>query len=189
MVAGIEDIQGYYDLIQNLFPSDAARVQPFTLLASRIPPEVLGQVQRVHKLIRLLVKNSVQSRTRPPSSEHATTLATTLTERFFSHNYHISFPECKELGLPIEPMPGTLQTDIDILSTEYRRLMEVGKDLTMEILPGQEHARAVKMRAFIETSTKSYVFKSDVIVDRDKNAQVNDLGWQEERNEQEQVGT
>jgi hypothetical protein len=179
--AGIEDIQGYYDLITELFAKDeAARSQAFGYLAQRIPPEILGQVQRIHELTRLLAKNMLLSRNKPAEPELIQNLVTALTKDFFSHNYHISEPECRQLGLPVETFEQETQKLADELFVLYRKRMQIGKDLTVEIPPDHDHATVIKNRAYLETKDACFVFQSEVVANRDKTAQVNDLGWKEE---------
>jgi hypothetical protein len=178
--AGIEDINGYYDLIRSLFEKDEmARAQAFGHLAQRIPPEILGQLQRIHELTRLLAQNMLQSRREPAGPELTEKLVKALTKDFFSHNYQISEAECKQLGLPVETFDAPLQRVADALYRSYRDRMQIGKDLTVEISPEETQATVVKERAYIETAKRCWTFRSDVIVNKDKTAQVNDLGWKE----------
>lgn len=176
--AGIEDIQGFYDLICNMFERDeSARVQAFNLLAQRIPPEVLGRVQRVHELIKLLSQKMLSTRKQAVNGEMAEKLTKALTKDFFSHDYRISDSECGDLGLPVQMLEGKAQNAVDNLWNSYRAAMEIGKDLTISIPPQETQAKVVKQRAFVETAEIGFVFQSEVIVNRDKTAQINDLGW------------
>lgn len=178
--AGIEDIQGYYDLIKTLFSKEeSARVQAFGYLAQRIPAEILGQVQRIHELTRLLTQKMLLSRNEPAESALIDKLVNALAKEFFSHNYHISESECRQLGLPVETFNDDLQRLADGLFKHYRMLMGIGKDLTVEIPATQTQVAVVKNRAYVETMETCVVFQSEVIANRDKTAQVNDLGWKE----------
>jgi ClpP class serine protease len=63
IAAGIEDIQGYYDLIKSLFEKDeTARAQAFGYLAQRVPPEILEEgsnlLLRVKRQTSLKVRQS-----------------------------------------------------------------------------------------------------------------------------------
>jgi len=178
MSAGIEDIMGYYDLIKDLFEQDyAARSQAFGLLAQRIPPEILGQVQRIQELIKLLSQKMMSSRNQPVDGQVVEKLTRALTKEFFSHNYAISQAECRELGLPVEPFDAPVQTSLDHLYEGYRNEMQIGRDLTIDIPASATEAKVVKKRAFIETVHVRFAFSSEVTVKRDKTAQISDLGW------------
>ena len=178
--AGVEDIQGYYDLINSLFKNDeAARAQAFSHLVQRIPAEMLGQVQRIHEYTRLVIRKMLALRKDQVESETADSIVRALTKDFYSHNYHISPPECLKLALPVETLSADQQLIIDELYKYYAAQMEIGKDLTLRIPTGEAQASVIKSRAFIETSDTCFVFQSEVVVNRDKTAQVNDLGWKE----------
>lgn len=176
--AGIEDIQGYYDLIKRMFDrDDNARAQAFALLANRIPPEILGQVERIHKLIRMLSKKMLNTRKENINEEVLNAITRALTEEFFSHNYQISMSECKELGLPVFDLQEPAKSHVEQLCDLYLNMLENGKDLTIDIPPGENQAKVSKKRAFLETKDYSVAFQSEVTVNRDRTAQVNDLGW------------
>lgn len=178
--AGVEDIQGYYDLINNLFSKDdLARAQAFAILANRIPAETLGQVQRVRQYIRFLAEKMIRSRKIKPKPDKIKKLVKALTEDFFSHNYRISPSEAKEIGLPVVSLDKKTEDLLDQLSKMYNQSMGVGSDLTVSIQDDQESTEVDKDRAFVETINTCITFKSKVIVNKNRTAQVNDFGWQE----------
>ncbi len=181
IAAGIEDIQGYYDLIKEIFETnETARAQAFGYLVQRIPAELLGQVQRVHKYIRMLAEKLLKSRkgqTGKTKKQDEEKIVQTLTKEMHSHSYHIFPEEAAQLGLPIKVLEKKICELLDSLQEEYKDEMGIGKDLVVEVPEGQNENRVLRHRAFIETRSESFSYQSHVTVKNDNTAQIDDLGW------------
>ena len=101
----VEDVMAYFDLAKNKFgiknDEELARVFiKFIESNPQIHPLALGNVNRIHNLIRILAKRLIKSHHIQSKEEEVEKIVDYFTEKLYSHQYFIGRKEAKEdLGL------------------------------------------------------------------------------------------
>ena len=101
----VEDVVAYFDLAKNKFgiKEDESLEQIFSRFVSADPqvhPLALGNVNRIHNLIRLLARQLLKSHKEKMSDSEVEQIVEYFTEKLYSHQYFIGRKEAKEsLGL------------------------------------------------------------------------------------------
>ena len=181
--AGIEDIYGYYLLIQDTLQLDSSgKTEALKLLSSRISPEILGQASRVRNEIRVIATNLLKLHMK--EDKKIESIVSSLVEKLHSHQYMISRKEAKDLGLPVNFLdPKAEQIAYDILNSyvDEVKMNEPGLDITFS--PGENTKTISLNRAFIETTTKNIVFKTEYTFHKDGKLETKLNKWMEDQNE------
>ncbi len=101
----VEDVIAFFDLAKNKFgiKSDESLTEVFDQFVRANPqvhPLALGNVNRIHNLIRLLAKRLLKSHQVPMRDEEVEKIVEYFTEKLYSHQYFVGRKEAKEeLGL------------------------------------------------------------------------------------------
>jgi len=101
----VEDVMAYFDLVKNKFgikdEVELAHIfNKFVESNPQIHPLALGNVNRIHNLIRVLAKRLLKSHKTPIKEEEIDEIVDYFTEKLYSHQYFIGRKEAKEdLGL------------------------------------------------------------------------------------------
>lgn len=181
--AGIEDIYGYYLLIRDTLQLDSAgKAEALKLLSARIGPEILGQASRIRNEIRIVATNLLKLHEK--DDKKIETIVSSLVEKLHSHQYMINRKEAREIGLPVDfPDQTTEQISYEILCSyiDEVKMNEPGVDITFG--PGEDTKQLNMNRAFIETSDKSYVFKTEYTFHKDGKLEKKLNRWREASNE------
>jgi ClpP class serine protease len=130
----VEDVMAYFDLAKNKFgiKNDEELSRVFTKFVEANPqihPLALGNVNRIHNLIRMLAKRLLKSHKASMKEDEIEKLVDYFTEKLYSHQYFIGRKEAKEdLGLKTvveanEPLTKAM-TD---LYEEYNKELDFGK--------------------------------------------------------------
>jgi hypothetical protein len=164
----VEDVMAYFDLAKNKFgiKNDAELAKIFNKFIESNPPIhplALGNINRIHNLIRILAKRLLKSHKSPIKEEEIEKIVDYFTEKLYSHQYFIGRKEAKEdLGLKTvvyaDENLTKLMTD---LYEEYKKEMELGKIWNPENELGVNVAHAKKdyKIAFIESRELSNYFE------------------------------
>lgn len=130
----VEDVMAYFDLAKNKFgiKDDAELAHIFSKFVESNPqihPLALGNVNRIHNLIRVLAKRLLKSHKSPMKEEEINRIVDDFTEKLYSHQYFIGRKEAKEdLGIKsIVLADQNLSNAMTELYEEYRKEMELGK--------------------------------------------------------------
>jgi hypothetical protein len=163
----VEDVMAYFDLAKNKFgiknDEDLARVfNKFVEASPQIHPLALGNVNRIHNLIRILAKRLLRSHASPMKDADIENIINYFTEKLYSHQYLIGRKEAKEeLGLTTVTFANDavakLMTD---LYEEYRKEAGLGAIVwSPELEIGQlNQAQKSYKIAFVETAKTSNHF-------------------------------
>lgn len=97
----VEDVMAYFDLVKNKFgikndPDLAAMFAKFTEANPQIHPLALGNINRIHNLIRMIARRLLKSHRNPMEEENITKVVDDLTEKLYSHQYFIGRKEAKD---------------------------------------------------------------------------------------------
>lgn len=128
----VEDVMAYFDLAKNKFgiKNDEQLSLIFNKFVESNPqihPLALGNVNRIHNLIRILAKQLLKSHKIPMREEEIEKIVDYFTEKLYSHQYFIGRKEAKEdLGLKnVVPADNTLSKLMTDLYEEYKKEMEL----------------------------------------------------------------
>jgi len=164
----VEDVMAYFDLAKNKFgiknDEELAKIfNKFIESNPQIHPLALGNVNRIHNLIRILAKRLLKSHKMPMREEEIEKIVDYFTEKLYSHQYFIGRREAKEdLGLKTvvyaDENWSRVMTD---LYEEYAKEMELGKIWNPENELGMNVSQTRKdyKIAFIESVELSNYFE------------------------------
>lgn len=130
----VEDVMAYFDLAKNKFgiKSDEDLAKVFTKFVEANPqihPLALGNVNRIHNLIRILARRLLKSHKMPLKDTEVDTIVDYFTEKLYSHQYFIGRKEAKEdLGLKtVVDADAALSKLMTDLWEEYNKELDFGK--------------------------------------------------------------
>lgn len=167
----VEDVMAYFDLAKNKFgiknDEELSRIfNKFVEANPQIHPLALGNVNRIHNLIRVLAKRLLKSHKSPMKEEEIEKLVDYFTEKLYSHQYFIGRKEAKEdLGLKtVINADDFLSKAMTDLYEEYKKELDFGKMWNPENELG---ANAMQNRkdykiAYIESSQLSNYYDISV---------------------------
>lgn len=130
----VEDVMAYFDLAKNKFgiKSDEELSRIFTKFVESNPqihPLALGNVNRIHNLIRILAKRLLKSHKVQMREEVVDKIVDYFTEKLYSHQYFIGRKEAREdLGLTtVIDADTVLSKAMTDLYEDYNKDLEFGK--------------------------------------------------------------
>lgn len=157
----VEDVMAYFDLAQNKFGiknvDELAKIfNKFMESNPQIHPLALGNVNRIHNLIRILATRLLKSHRVPMPDEEIAKIVDYFTEKLYSHQYSIGRKEAKE-GLGLRTVQFTDRELTDLMTElyeEYKKEMKLGVVWQPEDELGPNTVRNKKdyKTAFIETA-------------------------------------
>jgi len=164
----VEDVMAYFDLAKNKFgiKNEEELVKIFNKFIESNPqihPLALGNVNRIHNLIRMLAKRLLRSHKLPMKEDEIDKIVDYFTEKLYSHQYFIGRKEAKE-DLELKTV---IYADEDLsramtdLYEEYAKEMELGKIWNPENELGTNVSQTSKEYkiAFIESVELSNYFE------------------------------
>ncbi len=106
----VEDIMSYLRLLRERvgLSDQAALAAPVAILAQKLDPWILGQINRAHSHIRTVARKLLTARSAqgtPLDEQKIGVIIETLAEKTYQHGHAIGRREAAELGLPVT-MPG-----------------------------------------------------------------------------------
>ncbi|MBU3924467.1 MAG: hypothetical protein V1732_02685 [Patescibacteria group bacterium] len=164
----VEDVMAYFDLAKNKFgiKSDAELAKifnKFTESNPQIHPLALGNVNRIHNLIRMLAKSLLRSHKKRMTDNEIAVIVDYFTEKLYSHQYFIGRREAKDdLGLKnVVNADSVLSKLMAELYEEYKKEMGLGASWNAETELGEGRAVNTKIYklACIENATESSYFE------------------------------
>ena len=167
----VEDVMAYFQLARDKFGiKDEQKLtdvfNKFVEANPQIHPLALGNVNRIHNLIRILAGKLLRSQQEPMEKEKIEKIVEDLTERLYSHQYLIGRKEAKkDLGIEtVSEASEDLTRAMTELFDSYKEEMELGKLWNPENELGQNQAmnrRDYKI-AIIESAEASNFFQLSV---------------------------
>lgn len=160
----VEDVMAYFDLAKNKFgiksDEDLSRVfAKFVESNPQIHPLALGNVNRMHNLIRMLARRLLKSHKVPLKDTELDAIVDYFTEKLYSHQYFIGRKEAKEdLGLKtVVDANVTISKAMTGLWEEYNKELDFGKMWNPENELGSNAMQTVKNYkiAYIESTQLS----------------------------------
>ena len=167
----VEDVMAYRDLVKDKFGitsnEDLAKAfNKFVESNPQIHPLALGNVNRIHNLIRILAKRLLKSHKMPMKEEEIEKVVDFFTEKLYSHQYFIGRKEAKEdLGLKmVVDADDVISKAMTDLYEEYNKELDFGKMWNPENELGanaMQNKKDYKI-AFIESSHLSNYYDISV---------------------------
>lgn len=163
----VEDVMAFFDLAKNKFgiksDEDLAKIfNKFVEANPSIHPLALGNVNRIHNLIRILAKRLLQSHKNPLEEVEMDKIIDFLTEKLYSHQYFIGRKEARDyIGVKsVKFAENNLEELLVNLYEEYKKEMELGSSWNPEHELGVNTMQNVKdyKIAFIESLNNSSFF-------------------------------
>ena len=173
--AGVEDINGYYSLIKDMFKEESARIQAFNALLTRFPADILGQIERIQKQTKMVATNALQYHM--TEQEKIKEIVSKFQKEFFMHNYRIHFDEAKKLGLKVQMMGKKLELLCSDLLMLYQSSFGNQADLEIDIPEDKPYKEITMNRAYLECLQSSFSYKTKYRIFKDKKVEVEELGW------------
>ncbi len=176
--AGVEDIYGYYRLINEILSlNSAGRSEALKLLASRVTPEVLGKISRVRREIRIIATNLLHLHMN--ENVKIEKIVKALVEDLPSHQYLINRKEAAELGLPVYHLDKKTENLSFKILESYMNEASMG-EVGMAVDFGPDAVKTIDMnRAFIETKDRGFTFRSKYTFHRDGKVDRKGDKWEE----------
>jgi hypothetical protein len=160
----VEDVMAYFDLAKNKFgiksDEDLSRVFiKFVEANPQIHPLALGNVNRIHNLIRILARRLLKSHKTPLKETEVDMIVDYFTEKLYSHQYFIGRKEAREdLGVKtVVDADAALSKTMTDLWEEYNKELDFGKMWNPENELGPNAMQNTKNYkiAYIESMTLS----------------------------------
>lgn len=164
----VEDVMAYRDLVRDKFgiKSDEELSRTFIKFIEANPqihPLALGNVNRIHSLIRILAKRLIKSHKAQMKEDVVDKIVDYFTEKLYSHQYFIGRKEAREdLGVTTVIDAGAELTEaMTGLYEEYNKELEFGKIWNPELELGQNNVQNKKEYkiAYVETQDISNYFE------------------------------
>jgi len=164
----VEDVMAFFDLAKNKFgiknEEDLTKIfNKFMEVNPVIHPLALGNINRIHNLIRILAKRLLQSHKNQLAEDEINTIIDFLTEKLYSHQYFIGRKEAKEnIGIKtVQYSENILENLITDLYEEYKKEMGLGINWNPENELGTNSLQNKKdyKIAFIESLKLSNYFE------------------------------
>jgi len=178
--AGIEDIYGYYLLIQDTLNLDSTgKTEALKLLASRISPEILGQASRIRNEIRIIATNLLSLHLK--DDKKIESIVSSLVEKLHSHQYMINRREAQRIGLPVNFLDSESETlSSQILASYVTESTMDEPGMAVNFGPGETKKVMHMNRAYVETPDRSFVFKTEYTFLKDGKVEARVNKWMEE---------
>ncbi len=167
----VEDVIAYFDLAKNKFgikgDEDLTKIfNKFMESDPQIHPLALGNVNRIHNLIRILARQLLNSHKSSMKDEEIKKIVEYFTEKLYSHQYFIGRKEAKEdLGLKtVVDADAILAKIMTELYEEYAKEMEFSKVWNPENEIGENAIQNKKdyKIAYIESIQSSNYFEISI---------------------------
>ena len=130
----VEDVMAYFDLAKNKFgiknDEELSRIfNKFVEANPQIHPLALGNVNRIHNLIRVLAKRLLKSHKTSIKEDEIDKIVDYFTEKLYSHQYFIGRKEAREdLGLKmVVDADDILAKAMTDLCEEYNKELDFGE--------------------------------------------------------------
>jgi hypothetical protein len=161
----VEDIAGYYRLLNDLKISDEGKIQALEFITRQIEPARLGQIERVRNLIKVTADRIMRSDTIDETKKQL--IIKKLVEEIPSHNYRISRREAEEFGLPIIEETSDEHSMLKELMKLYKeKLQENENELILNIPDDSATLEKDFSRGIIETKDRTYDFITKCVFHR-----------------------
>lgn len=187
----VEDVSGFIDFAKTKIGLKNQQVLSEILksLVSDTPPQVLGNINRTHALIRQLVDKLLDTHNKKVDKEQKDSIGKTLTEKLYSHQHLINRKELAKLGFNdlVEELNSINEERLSNIFGYFSEKMKLNEvfDPANE-LGSRPKCDFILPRAVIASNSLCHSFKSMYSIERQENVpgkpsiflNIKDLGWQ-----------
>jgi len=178
----IEDIMGYLRFVKEKvgLKDQSFLTEALKELTSKVPPQVLGSIERTHAFIGKLSKDLL--RLHMKDEKRIDEIVNNLTQNLFYHQHLISRKEARDsvgFGNRIEFADGENADIIDKCFNLYTRELELDTIFDAEAILSQNEyqlggdpVKYTVTRAIIESERELHKFESDVYISKDQDNQI-----------------
>jgi hypothetical protein len=160
----VEDVRGFLDLAREEvgLKDMQSLASVFSLLAADVKPMALGNVYRAKEQIKLLTEKLLRLHIPDSSKERIGPIVETFTRKLFSHDYLIGRREAKDiLGPEVVDASPEVEKAMMGLFDSYASDLELNTSFVQEGVLGKDNRKVVTAkRAYVESSDKSYLFRT-----------------------------
>jgi hypothetical protein len=160
----VEDVIGFMDLVRKeaKISGEENLTKLVETLAQDVRPMALGSVYRAKEQIRMLAKKLLGFHMDSSQEPQIDATVTSLTKDLYSHDYIIGRKEAKSLlGLKVGSCPEDLEKRMMALFHAYAEDLKLNATYSPDAELGNQSTRIANFeRAFIESSDRSFVFKT-----------------------------
>ncbi len=171
----VEDVIGFLDLLRDeaKLKDEANITEAVKILASDVRPLALGSVYRAKKQIGMLARNLLRIHMSDQDEKKIDHIVELLTRQLYSHDYLIGRREAREsVGLKVTDCSVSVEKHIMDLYADYAEEMQLASPYNPDVILGNQTTRVVDLeRAFIETTERTYTFRTKREVKRFKTTQ------------------
>jgi len=168
---GVEDISSYVTFVKERagLTDQSALAQTICILADKLTPPVLGQIQRAHSHIRLVARKLLSLCQPPLEERRISAIVEALTEKIYLHGHGIGRKEAIEIGLQIEEPSSKLEDMIWELYRSYESFLKLRTTADpLSYFPNEEdeYKESNTVIACIESTEKLHIFKGTLSMKR-----------------------
>ncbi len=187
----VEDVSGFIEFAKEKVGLQEQEVLADVLksLVSDTPPQVLGNINRTHALIRLLVSKLLDTHKKAVTQEKKDSIGKNLTEKLYSHQHLINRKELLKLGFNnlVEELDATNEERLLNIFSYFSDKMELNEVFDPATKLGSQQSYQFTLpRAVIASVNLCHSFISEYSIEKQESApgkstiflNVKDLGWQ-----------
>lgn len=187
----VEDVAGFVEFAKEKvgLKNQVAITEILKSLVSDTPPQVLGNINRTHSLIRQLVDKLLDLHVKKVSAEQKDKIKSTLTEKLYSHQHLINRKELVEIGFNdlIEELATEDESLLLGVFEYFSNKMELAETFDPATRLGNEASCQFTLpRAIIASEKLCHTFLSQYSIERQDAMpgkstiflNVKDFGWQ-----------
>lgn len=186
----VEDVAGFIDFAKTKVGLKNQQVLSEILksLVSDTPPQILGNINRTHALIRQLVGKLLDTHKTKMTQEQKDNIGKSLTEKLYSHQHLINRKELVKLGFNdlVEELDSTNEERLLNIFGYFSEKMKLNEvfDPANELGSLPNHSFTLS-RAVIASTSLCHSFNSEYSIERQENVpgkpsiflNIRDLGW------------
>lgn len=160
----VEDVRSFIDLVREeaKIKEESHIAEIVKVLAADVRPLALGSVYRATQQIGMLATKLLNFHMGQDELEKVNRIVELLTRRLYSHDYLIGRKEAKEhIGMKVSDCSEKLEGTMMQLFNDYADTMELNIPYNHAVILAGQTTRVINLdRAYIESSERTYVFRS-----------------------------
>ena len=124
----VEDVMSYIRFLSDRvgLSDQSALSGPIVALGEKLPPILIGKLNRMHSHIRSVVRKLLTSHTKEQLDEQKIgVIVETLAEKTYQHGHAIGRQEASEIGLPVHNAESKIEELMWLLYCEYEKLTDM----------------------------------------------------------------
>jgi hypothetical protein len=164
----VEDVTSYFSFAREnekvKLSSPDHILEVFKQLTSQIHPLSLGHVQRIHTQIRFVAEKLLRLHLKTEDKKRISEIVATLTEKLYSHTHTVNRRDAQKIFGKMVKFPNEKEHNlIWSLFEKYSNALELCNPQNLLLdLGDQQQTEKCYLRGFVETSTNSWSYETEV---------------------------